>query len=115
MSPQEAARMVGHDVGERVEPAATGPDRRAWIAPALGLAGAACLVAASLCSNPAHGAESQQYEIVLFERPIASENPDRRRIYVISQAYPTKDACLQVLQSIKIRAPQATARCLPKE
>ncbi len=48
-------------------------------------------------------------------RPIASENPDRRRIYVISQAYPTKDACLQVLQSIKIRAPNATARCLPKE
>ena len=115
MSPQEAARLTGHELGERVEPAAAGPDRRAWIAPALGLAGAACLVAAALCSNPAHGAESQQFQIVIFERPIAAENPDRQRIHVISEAYPNKDQCLLVLQSIRIRAPQAVARCLPKE
>lgn len=113
MSPQEAARLVGHELGERVEPAATGPDRRAWIAPGMGIAAAACLLMA--WAVDAKGAEAQPYQIVIFERPMAAENPDRQRIHVISEAYPTKDACLHVLQSIKIRAPQAVARCLPKE
>lgn len=112
MSPQEAARLTGHELG-KPEPAPTGPDRRAWIAPAMGLAAAACLLMA--WAVDAKGAEAQPYQIVIFEKPIASENPDRPRIHVISEAYPTKDACLQVLQSIKIRAPNATARCLPKE
>lgn len=88
-------------------------DPRALIAPGMGLAAAACLLMA--WAVDAKGAESQRYEIVLFERPIASDAPDRQRIHVISEAYPTKDACIQVLQSIKIRAPNATARCLPKE
>ena len=113
MSPQEASRLVGHELGERVEPASTGPDRRAWIAPGMGIAAAACLLMA--WAVDAKGAEAQPYQIVIFERPIASDAPDRQRIHVISEAYPNKDQCLLVLQSIRIRAPNATARCLPKE
>ena len=89
-------------------------DPRALIAPALAAAGIACFVAAALCSRPAHGAEPA-YQIVLFQAPQANEQPDQQRIFVISEAYATKDECLQVLRSVRIKAPKAKARCLPKE
>lgn len=60
-------------------------------------------------------AAEQQFEIVLFERPMPNDAPDRQRIYVISEAYPSKERCLQVLASVRIRAPNAKAKCLPKE
>ena len=89
-------------------------DRRILIVPAMFAAAAACLVAATMCSNPARGAE-RRYEIVLFEKPLASDAPDRPRIYVISEAYDSKERCLQVLASVKVKAPNARAKCLPKE
>lgn len=61
------------------------------------------------------GAAERAYEIVLFERPMPNDAPDRQRIYVISEAYPNKERCLQVLASVRIRAPNAKAKCLPKE
>ena len=89
-------------------------DPRALIAPALAAAGIACFVAAALCSRPAHGAEQTRWEIVLTEKPTAAE-PDRRRTFTISEAYESKDKCLQVLAGVRLRAPNAKIRCLPKE
>lgn len=88
-------------------------DRAALIAPAMGLAGIACFVAAAMCSHPAAGAE-RRYEIVLTERPTLAE-PDRVRTFVISEAYESKERCLQVLTSVRVKAPGARAKCLPKE
>ena len=88
-------------------------DRAAYIAPAMLAAGVACFVAAAMCSSPATGAE-RKYEIVLTERPTATE-PDRQRTFVISEAYPSKDECLITLTRIRIKAQGARVRCMPKE
>ena len=89
-------------------------DPRSWVAPVMGIAAAACFAAAWLCSRPAHGAEQTRWEIVLTEKPTAAE-PDRRRTFTISEAYESKDKCLQVLAGVRLRAPNAKIRCLPKE
>ena len=85
----------------------------AWIIPSMFAAAAACFTAAWLCSRPAHGAE-RGWEIVLTEKPTAAE-PDRRRTFVISQAFDSKEDCQRVLTGVKIKAPGARVRCLPKE
>lgn len=87
----------------------------AWIVPSMFAAAAACFAAAWLCSRPAHGAEQTRWEIVIFQAPLANEPPDQPRIYVISEAYADKDTCLQMLRSVRIKAPKAKAKCLPKE
>jgi hypothetical protein len=83
-----------------------------WVVPAMFTAAAACFVAAALC-GPAKAAE-RRYEIVLTEKPTLAE-PDRVRTFVISEAYPSKDDCLRVLAGVRIKAPNARVRCLPKE
>ena len=88
-------------------------DRAALIAPTMLAAGFACLAVAAFC-KPAAGAERQQWEIVLTEKPTAAE-PDRRRTFVISEAYESKERCQQVLAGVRIKAPNAKARCLPRE
>ena len=88
-------------------------DRRILIVPAMFAAAAFCGVMAYLC-GPANGAESRRYEIVLTERPTAAE-PDRVRTFTISEAYESKERCLQVLAGVRVRAPGAKVRCLPKE
>ena len=89
-------------------------DRAALIAPAMFAAGVACFLAAAMCSSPAKGSERQLWEIVLTEKPTAAE-PDRRRTFTISEAYESKERCLQVLAGVRLRAPNAKIRCLPKE
>ena len=88
-------------------------DRAAYIAPAMLLAGAACLAIAAWC-KPANGAERRQWEIVLTEKPTAEE-PDRRRTFVISNPYDSKEECIITLTRVRIMAKGAKARCLPKE
>jgi hypothetical protein len=83
-----------------------------WVIPTMFTAAAACFVAAALC-GPAKAAE-RRYEIVLTEKPTVAE-PDRVRTFVISEAYADKEACLRVLAGVRIKAPNARVRCLPKE
>lgn len=76
---------------------------------------AAALIAIGLvCIGYRALAAERRYEIVLTEKPTAAE-PDRRRTFVISEAYESKERCLQVLSGVRIKAPNAKARCLPKE
>ena len=76
---------------------------------------AAALIAAGLvCIGYRALAAERGWEIVLTERPTLAE-PDRRRSFVISEAYETKERCLQILAGVRIKAPNAKARCLPKE
>ena len=76
---------------------------------------AAALIAIGLvCIGYRALAAERRYEIVLTEKPTAAE-PDRRRTFVISEAYETKERCLQILAGVRIKAPGAKARCLPKE
>ena len=55
------------------------------------------------------------HAIWLFTKPLANEPPDQPRIFIISQEYATKDDCLLVLRRVRIMAPNAKAKCLPKE
>lgn len=76
---------------------------------------AAALIAAGLCCIGYRALAAERgWEIVLTERPTLAE-PDRRRTFVISEAYESKERCLQILASVRVKAPGAKARCLPKE
>ena len=76
---------------------------------------AAALIAAGLaCIGYRALAAERGWEIVLTERPTLAE-PDRRRTFVISEAYETRERCMQILAGVRIKAPGAKARCLPKE
>lgn len=76
---------------------------------------AAALIAAGLvCIGYRALAAERRYEIVLTEKPTAAE-PDRRRTFVISNPYDSKEECIITLTRVRIMAKGAKARCLPKE
>lgn len=61
-------------------------------------------------------AEADRPHVIwIFHKPLANEPPDQPRIYAISGEYATKEECQRVLVGVRIRAPKASVKCLPKE
>ena len=122
LSPVEARRLVGHD--DRTDQnrkssdlPVDGPSRRSAIVARTALAMVIVGLGLTMCASPraADRYPPGQYAIWLFHAAAPHENPDLIRIYKISGDYENRETCLQVLQSVTLKAPKAVARCLPVE